>query len=128
MPAWPPSTPRPHTGLQMLWSSLLLTALLSAGGAPGVRLSRSEAVALVLRQGPDLLEARQTVSRAEAEVQAAGELPNPTLGVSYGPDDPRLFGTLEQRLPVFGQRSAGVRAARSGLGVARAELQLQTLR
>jgi len=84
-------------------------------------------VDLALAQGPDLAEARPALELARAGVGVARQLPNPTLGFSIGPDEPTLFGTLEQRFPVFGQQSAAIEAARAEARTAESQLDARRL-
>jgi cobalt-zinc-cadmium efflux system outer membrane protein len=68
-----------------------------------------------------LAAARETIRAAEAGVEAAGALPNPTVGVSVGPDEPTVFGTLDLKLPVLGQRGTAIAAAERDVQVAQSD-------
>lgn len=97
------------------------------GGTRAGPLSRGQAVALALAQGPDLAEALPLIAQAKAAVRGAGEWPNPNLGFSIGPDDPTIYGTIDQRFPVFGQRGTAVRAAQAEALVSALEYQARVL-
>ncbi|MFL5318735.1 MAG: TolC family protein [Myxococcaceae bacterium] len=103
----------------MLSAPPFLALLLAAGPGP---LTFQAALELADQQNPDVVGERLQSAVVAADVETAGALPNPTVGVSYGPDDPILFGTLEQRLPFFGQRSNAVAAARADQRAAAAHL------
>jgi cobalt-zinc-cadmium efflux system outer membrane protein len=90
-------------------------------------LTRAGALALADRQAPALVAARRGLPVAAAGADAAGAWPNPTLSVSVGPDDPRVYGAIDQRLPVFGQRAAAVAAAQAEVPVAQAQLDAERL-
>jgi outer membrane protein, heavy metal efflux system len=116
------------------WSVLLaVLGPLVAGRALGEDepvahpLTRAEAVSLALNQGPDLAAARPLVVQSRAGEQVAGQLPNPTLGASLGPDDPTFFVTLDQRLPLFGQRASAIAAAQAEAQVGVAEFDVRAL-
>ncbi len=108
---------------------LLLPLVIAAAPGQGTArpLTLREALQLATSQSPQVQEATLAIPVAEAGVSAAGALPNPTVGVSYGSDEPRLFESLEARLPVLGQRIAAVEAARAEIPVARAELAARRL-
>jgi len=107
-----------------------VTCILVAALTTARPMSFREALERAAGHSPELAAARLAIPAAEAGAEAAGALPNPTLGASLGPDEPAVFGTVEQRLPVFGQRSSAVSAAAAEIPVARAavsqrELQLR---
>ncbi len=109
--------------------ALLLPMVIAAAPASGTArpLTLREALLLAATQSPQLAEAALAIPVAEAGVAAAGAFPNPTVGASYGADEPRLFESFEARLPVFGQRTAAMEAARAELPIARAELAARRL-
>ncbi|MFN2549339.1 MAG: TolC family protein [Myxococcales bacterium] len=80
-----------------------------------------DAFARARARNPGLLAARESVRAAEAGVEAAGQLPNPTVGVSVGPDEPTVFGTLDLKLPVLGQRGTAIAAAERDVQAAQAD-------
>ncbi len=103
--------------------AVLLPLLLAAAPPTSIlRLSLADAIQLAQQHSPALAEAAAGVPVAEAGVQAAGALSNPTVGVSYGRDEPRWIESIEQRVPIFGQRSSEVAAAAAEVPIARAEL------
>ena len=104
---------------------LLITAVPAQSASRA--LSLREALQLADTRSPELREAELAIPVAQAGVSAAGQLPNPTVGVSYGADEPKLFETLETRLPVLGQRGAAIAAARAEIPIARAELATRRL-
>ncbi len=108
-------------------ATALASAIVTAFAGQVMALSRSQAVHLALSQGPDLAEAEPSVEIARAAIGVAGQLPNPTIGFSAGPDEPTIYGTLEQRLPIFGQHGAAIGAARAEARTAEAELEARRL-
>lgn len=84
-------------------------------------LTLQDALGRAERANPDLVAARLSVRVAEAGVEAAGQLPNPTVQGSYGPDEPTLFGGIDLKLPIFGQRGTAVAAAEREVTVSQAE-------
>jgi cobalt-zinc-cadmium efflux system outer membrane protein len=84
-------------------------------------LSLSEARALADARNLAYAASRAELGVARAGVDAAGQLPNPTLNTSYGADDPRFLVGLDVKLPFFGQRSAAVRTAEAAVHVSEAE-------
>lgn len=70
-----------------------------------------------------VLQAERTqVDMAEADVLGAGALPNPTI--SYGRQRSEREYSIEQALPIFGQRSARISSARYGIEAAQARVRL----
>src|SRR5205085_9740844 len=74
-------------------------------------LGLQEAMERARAANPELALARQNVRVAEAGVEAAGQLSNPVLSGSFGPDEPQQSATLEVKAPLLGQRGAAVAAA-----------------
>lgn len=70
---------------------------------------------------------RQHVPVVEAGVRSAGMLPNPTLSLSYGLDDPRLVGGISMNLPFFGQRGAAIASAQALVPVAQADVEAKSV-
>ena len=81
----------------------------------------ADAFARARSRNPGLAAARESVRAAEAGVDAAGQLPNPTVGVSVGPDEPTVFGTIDLKLPVLGQRGTAIAAAEREVQAAQAD-------
>lgn len=77
---------------------------------------------------PDLAAARQSVRVGETAVEVAGQLANPLLTGSTGPDDPTLWASLEVKVPLLGQRSLAITAAEKEADVQRAAAQLQEVK
>ena len=103
-----------------------LLVALALAAQPPFALTRQQALARVA-QSPQLLASARGVDIANAGVRSAGAWPNPSIGVSYGSDDPQLFGTLDQRFPIFGQRGSSIAAANGDVAVAKAELATRAL-
>jgi len=82
-----------------------------------------QALARARDASPEMAAARESARAAQAGVDAAGQLQNPTVGVSVGPDEPTLFGTLDVKLPVLGQRGAAIATAGREAQAAEAEAQ-----
>jgi cobalt-zinc-cadmium efflux system outer membrane protein len=98
-------------------ASLLAIALVAQA------LTLQAAFARAREASPEMAAARDSVRAAEARVDAAGQLQNPTVGVSVGPDEPTVFGTLDVKLPVFGQRGTAIAAAAREAESARADAE-----
>jgi outer membrane protein, heavy metal efflux system len=84
----------------MLLSPVLLAAVALA--APPLTLE--QALSAAVEANPDVVAARLEIPISDAAVRSAGELPNPTVTGSLGPDSPTLSAGVEQRLPIFGRR------------------------
>jgi len=104
---------------------LLLGAVLAAQPPPGF--TRREALERAAQHGPELVASNSAIAVSQAGVRTASQLPNPTVGVSYGPDEPKLYGTVDQKFPIFGQRGTAIDAARAELELAQATLDAQRL-
>lgn len=105
---------------------MLLLALILVGAPQPITLA--DALARAGRQNPELNAQRLNERVAQGGVEGARQLANPLLTASVGPDDPTLFGTLEVKLPVFGQRGAAIAAAQREVPVVRAEIAAQGLK
>jgi cobalt-zinc-cadmium efflux system outer membrane protein len=88
-------------------------------------LSLQDARALADQRNGSLAAARAGLGVARAGVDAAGQLPNPTFSVSYGPDDPHLLASLDVKLPLLGQRGAAIASADAATKVAEAEIDVE---
>jgi cobalt-zinc-cadmium efflux system outer membrane protein len=86
-----------------------------------------EAFARARAASPDALAARESVRAAQAGVEVAGQLINPTVGISVGPDDPKRFGTFDVKLPVLGQRGTAIAAAERDVQAAQADAEARLL-
>ncbi len=86
-----------------------------------------EAFARARAASPDALAARESVRAAQAGVEVAGQLINPTVGISVGPDDPKIFGTFDIKLPVLGQRGTAIAAAERDVQAAQADAEARLL-
>jgi cobalt-zinc-cadmium efflux system outer membrane protein len=106
----------------------VLVALFLALVAAPQPLTLEQALARAAKQNPELLAVQRGIPVAKAGVEAAGQLQNPTVAFSAGPDEPTLFGTIAVRLPVFGQRGTAVNAAQAEVPVAQAETAALTMR
>ena len=87
----------------------------------------SEAFARARDASPELVAARESVRAAQGAVETAGQLSNPTLAASVGPDTPQLFATLDVKLPIFGQRGTAVAAAEREVQTAQADAQVRSV-
>jgi cobalt-zinc-cadmium efflux system outer membrane protein len=103
---------------------MLLLALLLSAPQP---ISLAEALARAAQANPDVAVARLNVRVAEAGIQSAGQLSNPTVSGSYGPDAPTWIGAIDLKLPVLGQRGTAVAAAERERDTARAEVATREL-
>lgn len=104
----------------------LLPLLLSAAGGPDARpatpVTLGEARARAVQGGPEVLLAGRRAEIARAQIDAVGALPNPTVGVTTASVTAKLTTSLLQPLPLFGQRSTAVEAARADAEAARLEV------
>ena len=91
------------------------------------QISLAEALARATQANPDVAAARLNVRVAEAGIQTAGQLANPVVSGSYGPDAPLYIGTVDVKLPVLGQRGTAVAAAERERDTARAEVATREL-
>ena len=103
----------------------LLALLLLAVSQP---LTLAEAQARAERGSADLKATRLGEQVAQASVQSAGQLANPTLSLSVGPDDPAVTASLAVKLPIFGQRGAAIAVAERALPAAQAEIASQRVK
>lgn len=87
----------------------------------------ADAFARARDASPDLKAARETVRAAQSAVETAGQLINPTLAVSVGPDQPQLFGTIDVKLPILGQRGTAIAAAERDVQAAQADAQTRSV-
>jgi len=85
-------------------------------------LSFAQARARAESESPQLRAARFALPEADAAVETARQLPNPTVTASFGGEDPQASVVLDQRLPFLGQRQRAVAAAERERPVAQAEI------
>ena len=105
----------------------LLSLLLSVAGQPDgparpAPVTLDEARARAVRGGPEVLLARQRELVARAQIDAVATLPNPTIGVTTASVTAKLTTSLLQPLPLFGQRSTGIEAARADAEAVRLDI------
>jgi cobalt-zinc-cadmium efflux system outer membrane protein len=85
-------------------------------------ISFAQARADAERAAPDLRLAERRVDVANAEVEAVGALPNPTVSVSTARQTARVGTSVDLPLPLFGQRASAVRAARADADAVRLDV------
>jgi cobalt-zinc-cadmium efflux system outer membrane protein len=81
----------------------------------------ADAFARARAASPDLSAARESVRAALAAVETAGQLNNPTLALTRGPDDPTLSAAVDVKLPILGQRGTAIAAAERDAQAAQAD-------
>ncbi|HEX4386314.1 MAG TPA: TolC family protein [Myxococcales bacterium] len=91
-------------------------------------LSLQEVRTLADQRNASLAASRAELGVARAGVDAAGQLSNPTLSISYGADDPHFTAGLDVKLPILGQRGAAIDSAGALTKVAEAELLAEKAR
>src|ERR1700730_13884231 len=92
--------------------------------APGATLE--EVLAIARRLSPDLAARALDTEAAQARVEIAGSLADPTLRITYdeidrtsGPRQNKMFFTVEQEFPLWGKRD--LKRAQAGAEVARTQ-------
>ena len=88
--------------------------------ARSASLSLDEFLTLVRRDSPGLLADRSLVEMARADLRTASALPNPTVSYSHGAGDRQT--SIQQPLPIFGQRGLRMEGARKAIDSARANV------
>jgi outer membrane protein TolC len=96
-----------------------LVALLVARAAAGREVSFAAARDAAVRLAPEVQVAEGQIPVADADVQIAGALANPSLSLSTARQTARFGTSLGVPLPLFGQRSTAVDAARADAGATR---------
>ncbi len=86
-----------------------------------------DAFARARAASPEMAAARESVRAAQATVETAGQLLNPTVGVSVGPDEPTIFGTIDLRLPILGQRGTAIAAAERDVQAVQADAEARSV-
>jgi cobalt-zinc-cadmium efflux system outer membrane protein len=110
-------------------SPWLLPALLAAAAPPvdarpsTTGISLAEAREHALRAGPDVVLAELRAEVARTEIDVAGTLANPTLGLSTARLTAKLTTLLGVPLPLFGQRGTAVSAAKADALAARLDVE-----
>jgi cobalt-zinc-cadmium efflux system outer membrane protein len=97
---------------------ILLAASPAAAGPPARAVSLAEARARAVAAGPDVVLADLRAQLARSEIDVAGALANPTLGLQTARLTARLTATVGVPLPLFGQRGTAVSAARADAAAA----------
>jgi len=92
-------------------------------GAPPAPVTLPQARARATSGGPEVLLARQREHLARAQIDAVGALPNPTIGFTTASVTAKLTTSLLQPLPLFGQRSTGIAAARADAEAAHLDIE-----
>ena len=105
---------------------VLLAALLTLAAPQALTLA--QAFERAVGANPEIASARLSVRVAEAGVEAAGQLPNPGVALSVGPDEPKIFGAVDLKLPILGQRGTALAAAEREVPIARGEVTTQELK
>ena len=88
---------------------------LCARAAHADSLRLSEVLTLVEERGPEQAVATGQLDIARADVHTARMFPNPGILLSAGRAEPVFAGSLQFRLPIFGQRGARVAAEERAL-------------
>ncbi len=99
---------------------LLLTALIAPAAAAQRPVTRAEAVATALGQGPRLAAARADTALASAQLLSARLLADPALALSYSKSRPLYHVTVDLPFDFLGLRStrtASAQAARRAAGL-----------
>ena len=89
--------------------------------APAQSVTLEEYLRLVARNQPALAAEQLQVDAARADTRGARALPNPTVGYSRQPSERQW--SIDQPLPIFGQRGARIENARRGEAAAAAHAQ-----
>lgn len=101
-----------------------LVALLTPRVSWAREVSFADARATAEWAAPDVQLAQRRVDISAAEVQIAGTLANPTLTVSTARQTARLGTSVGVPLPLFGQRSTSVKAARADADAVRLDVEV----
>lgn len=86
-------------------------------------LTLAAALDLAARRNLDLVAARLRRSVAQAEVQVAGQFPNPAVIVSASQDTPHGSLVVDQPLPVGGRRGRGIEVAQRAAALTDLEIE-----
>jgi cobalt-zinc-cadmium efflux system outer membrane protein len=93
-----------------------------AAGQP-TPVTLGEARKMATRNGPDVLLAERREAIARAQVDVAGALPNPIVGLQTASQTARLTTSVGLPVQVFGQRGTAVAAAQADAEVAVLEIE-----
>ncbi len=93
-----------------------------------IAISLAQARELADRRNGTVQAAKAALAASRAGIGAAGQLPNPTLSASYGPDEPRFTSGLDVRLPVLGQRGAAIASAEASAAISAEEVKVAQAR
>ncbi|GAB2455303.1 TolC family protein [Comamonas humi] len=93
----------------------------AASASAPAQITLTEYLQLVARNNPQLMAQRLEVKAAEADTTTAGAWPNPT--VSYNRHRFENSVSVEQPLPIFGQRSQRIKTARQAEQAAAMQVQ-----
>jgi outer membrane protein, heavy metal efflux system len=112
----------------------MLSAFLLAADAPpassdghSLAITLADARARALGAGPDVVLADLRAQLARTEVEVAGTLANPTLGLQTARLSAKLTASLGVPLPLFGQRQTAVAAAGASAEAARLDVDASRL-
>jgi cobalt-zinc-cadmium efflux system outer membrane protein len=124
------SPPAPHTAWVLPALAIMLLSAPAAAEAPvslvapGATLD--EVLAIARRLSPDLAARALDTEAAQARVEIAGSLADPTLRITSveidrtsGPRQNKMFFTVEQEFPLWGKRD--LKRAQAGAEVARTQ-------
>ena len=101
-----------------------LLTLLLARTAAGRDVSFAEAREAAVRLAPDVQIAERQIAVADADVQVAGALANPSLSLSTARQTARVGTSVGVAVPLFGQRSTAMDAARADAGAIRLDVEV----
>jgi cobalt-zinc-cadmium efflux system outer membrane protein len=104
-------------------SGVAASSALADGDGAARPLSLGAARDMATHGGPDVLLAARREAIARAQVDVAGALGNPTLGVQTASRTARLTTSVGVPLPLFGQRGTAIVAAEAEAAVARLDIE-----
>ncbi len=93
-----------------------------ASGQTGRPITFDEARSAAAQRGPAVLLATRRTGVAEAEVDVAGSLANPTLTITSARETARIGASVGVPVPLFGQRARAVDAAQAEARSARLDV------
>jgi cobalt-zinc-cadmium efflux system outer membrane protein len=94
----------------------------SPAAAPQQPVGMQEYLQMVVRNQPELAAQRLQIGIAKADSRTAAAFPNPTVSYSSKPSEKQW--SIEQPLPIFGQRRLRMENARKGETAARANVEV----
>ena len=101
------------------WAALAVTLPTLAAAEEARPISFAEARAVAQKLGPDVLSAERREGVAEADVAVAGTWANPTVSLGSATLTAHVTAGIAAPLPIFGQVSTQVDAARASLAATR---------